>query len=88
LSALKADCDRNIIQQQLADYNYGSAVATIATSSLNDRSVTALLNYDRQRLCFNFDRAEDAVVAALTIVSLLYPLSTPDPRKRPLDTYR
>lgn len=61
LSGLKAEFDRNIIQQQLADYNYSGALATIKDSGLNDESVTALLNYGHRRLCFDFDRAQDAI---------------------------
>ena len=45
LSGLKAEFDRNIIQQQLTDYNYSGALTTIENSGLNDELVTALLNY-------------------------------------------
>lgn len=61
LSGLKAEFDRNIIQQQLADYNYSGALATIKDSGLNNESVTALLNYGHRRLCFDFDRAQNAI---------------------------
>lgn len=56
---MKAEFDRNIIQQQLIDYNYSGALATIKDSGLNNESVTALLNYGHRRLCFDFDRAQD-----------------------------
>lgn len=54
LSSLKAEFDRHIIQQQLADYNYSGALVTIEDSRLNHESVTALLNYGHRRLCFDF----------------------------------
>jgi CRISPR-associated protein (Cas_Csm6) len=61
LSGLKAEFDRNIIQQQLTDYNYSGALATIENSGLNDELVTALLSYGHRRLCFDFDRAQNAI---------------------------
>ncbi len=61
LSSLKAEFDRNIIQQQLTDYNYSGALATIENSGLNDELVTALLSYGHRRLCFDFDRAQNAI---------------------------
>jgi hypothetical protein len=61
LSTLKAEFDRNIIQQQLADYNYSGALVTIEDSGLNQPEVTALLNYGHRRLCFDFDRAQNAI---------------------------
>jgi hypothetical protein len=60
-SILKAEFDRNIVQQQLADYNYSGALATIKDSGLNNESVTALLNYGHRRSCFDFDRAQNAI---------------------------
>jgi CRISPR-associated protein (Cas_Csm6) len=61
LSTLKAEFDRNIIQQQLADYNYSGALATIKNSELNRELVTALLDYGHRRSCFDFDRAQNAI---------------------------
>ncbi len=61
LSGLKREFDRNIIQQQLADYNYSGALATIKDSGLNNELVTALLNYGHRRSSFDFDRAQDAI---------------------------
>jgi hypothetical protein len=61
LSGLKAEFDLSIIKQQLADYNYSGALATIKDSGLNHKSVTALLSYGHRRLCFDFDRAGDAI---------------------------
>jgi CRISPR-associated protein (Cas_Csm6) len=61
LSTLKAEFDRNIIQQQLADYNYSGALATIKDSGLNSELVTALLDYGHRRSCFDFDRAQNAI---------------------------
>jgi hypothetical protein len=61
LSGLKAEFDRNVIQQQLTDYNYSGALATIKDSGLNNELVAALLNYGHRRLCFDFDRAHTAI---------------------------
>ncbi len=61
LSGLKAEFDRNIIQQQLADYNYSGALATIKDSGLNNELVTALLNYGHRRISFDFDRAYQSI---------------------------
>jgi CRISPR-associated protein (Cas_Csm6) len=61
LSGLKREFDLSIIKQQLADYNYSGALATIKDSDLNSDVVTALLNYGHRRLCFDFDRAQDAI---------------------------
>lgn len=61
LSSLKAEFDRNIIQQQLTDYNYSGVLATIEKSELNEELVTALLNYGHRRLCFDFNRAQNAI---------------------------
>jgi hypothetical protein len=61
LSGLKSEFDRNIIQQQLADYNYSGALATIKDSGLNSELVTALLNYGHRRISFDFDRAYQSI---------------------------
>ncbi len=61
LSGLKREFDLSIVKQQLADYNYSGALATIRDSDLNSDVVTALLNYGHRRLSFDFDRAQDAI---------------------------
>jgi CRISPR-associated protein (Cas_Csm6) len=61
LSVLKREFDLSIVKQQLADYNYSGALATIKDSDLNSDVVTALLNYGHRRLSFDFDRAHQSI---------------------------
>ena len=61
VSVLKTEFDRNIIKQQLADYNYSGALATIRSSSLTTPIIEALLNYGHRRRSFDFDRANLAI---------------------------
>ena len=61
LSGLKREFDLSIIKQQLTDYNYSGALATIRDSDLSSDVVTALLNYGHRRLSFDFDRAQNAI---------------------------
>jgi len=62
VSVLKTEFDRNIIKQQLADYNYSGALATIRSSSLTTPIIEALLNYGHSRLSFDFNRANASIV--------------------------
>jgi hypothetical protein len=61
MGVLRTEFDRNVIQQQLADYNYSGALATIRASSLCTPLIEALLQYGHSRSAFDFERAALAI---------------------------
>jgi CRISPR-associated protein (Cas_Csm6) len=61
LTVLKNEFDLKIIKQQLDEYNYSGALATITASRLDTPEIEALLKYGHSRLSFDFDRANNAI---------------------------
>lgn len=61
VNILKNEFDLKIIKQQLADYNYSGALASLEGTSLSTATLTALFRYGFYRLSFDFDRAFDCL---------------------------
>jgi CRISPR-associated protein (Cas_Csm6) len=57
MGILRQEFDRKAIEQQLADYNYGGALVTVAASGLQTPLITALLQYGHSRSAFDFKKA-------------------------------
>ena len=61
VSFLRQEFERKVIKQQILDYNYDGALSTLKLSSLFCEPVEALLMYGHFRLCFDFNKAYDAI---------------------------
>lgn len=59
---LKDQQDQQIIQQQVRDYNYSSALITLENSNLRSPIAEALINYGYYRISFDFNRASNSLL--------------------------
>jgi hypothetical protein len=57
MGVLRQEFDRTVIQQQLADYNYSGALATIKASNFTTLLLEAMLQYGHSRSAFDFEQA-------------------------------
>jgi hypothetical protein len=58
---LKQEFDLKVVKQQIEDYNYSGALSTLKANGLETDLSTALLNYGRCRMAFDFNRAGAAL---------------------------
>ncbi|MBD2482822.1 hypothetical protein [Planktothrix sp. FACHB-1365] len=61
VEVLKNEFDLKVIQQQILDYNYSGALATVKVSNLSTELIEALLKYADYRMAFDFDLAFTAI---------------------------
>ncbi len=57
VEVLKNEFDLKVIQQQILDYNYSGALATVKVSQLSTELIEALLKYADSRITFDFNSA-------------------------------
>ncbi len=57
VNVLKDELDIQVIKQQIQDYNYSGAIATLSQSNLSTEAIAALLQSGYYRISRNFNRA-------------------------------
>lgn len=61
VDTLKNEFDLKVVQQQIRDYNYSGALATLKETKLSTNIITALLESGHHRLAFDFNRADASI---------------------------
>jgi hypothetical protein len=69
MQGLRQEFDRKVIQQQLRDYTYNGALATLQAAGLASPGLVALLTYGYCRLSLDFARAQAAIAPYPTLLA-------------------
>jgi hypothetical protein len=67
---LKQEFDLSVVKQQVTDYNYGGALSTLKVCGLETDRLSALLNYGRCRMAFDFDKAHQSLTVLNDVIEI------------------